>query len=68
MAVDIVAKDKQEIQWKGLPDTSQDDLKVQSGSCKSYHFILIVDSSNNFWSCRQIWNLSFPLFRVTFIA
>lgn len=36
MAMDIISKDKKEIQWKGLPRTSQNDieeLKVCPHSC-----------------------------------
>lgn len=41
MAMDIISKDKKEIQWKGLPRTSQNDieeLKVQSGPMRKLSF------------------------------
>jgi len=40
MAMDIISKDKKEIQWKGLPRTSLsdiEDLKV----CKQYSVVFL---------------------------
>lgn len=64
MAMDIISKDKKDIQWKGLPRTSLDDIEELKVSvlCSFYHPSLIprpvyhVKARLIFYSCES--NLS----------
>lgn len=59
MAMDIISKDKKEIQWRGLPRTSMNDIEelkvsvLQQHTQPQYHVFLSFDIKNSFYT----WNI-----------
>lgn len=48
MAMDIISKDKKEIQWKGLPRTSVNDIEELKVALQSTFLISCINHLNYF--------------------